>query len=143
MGLYKRGQVWWMRFTCDGRQVRRPTETADKKLAERIYHTVMGQIAEGKWFETDEDSRRTFLELAERYESREFQELKNPNSVKSYLKQLKEFFGPYPASKINPAVIEEFKQLRKDAGDQPSTIVRKLNILKRIFNLAKKRWLWV
>jgi len=143
MGLYRRGQVWWMRFSFNGRQIRRPTETADRKLAERIYHKVMGQIAEGKWFETDEASRRTFLELADRYEKREFQGLKSWKSVKSYLKQLKDFFGPYAVSQINPALIEDFKQQRIDAGDQPSTIVRKLNILKRIFNLAKKRWMWV
>ena len=36
MGLYKRGQVWWMRFSYRGKQIRRPTETGEKKLAERI-----------------------------------------------------------------------------------------------------------
>ena len=45
MGLFKRGQVWWMRFTFKGKQVRKPTETTDKKLAEKIYHKVMTQIA--------------------------------------------------------------------------------------------------
>ena len=41
MGLYKRGQVWWMRFTYKGKQHRVPTETKDKKLAEKIHRKVM------------------------------------------------------------------------------------------------------
>ncbi len=143
MGLYKRGQVWWMGFTYQGKRIKRSTETKDKKLAEKIHHKVMTQIAEGKWFDVDEGSKRTFLELAERYESTDFKELKSWQSVESYLKQIKEFFGPHTVSQINPALIEDFKQKRKSAGDQPSTIVRKLTILKRIFNLAKKRWMWV
>ena len=51
MALYERGEVWWMRFSYQGKQVRRSTETRDKKLAKRIYDKVLGQIAEGKWFE--------------------------------------------------------------------------------------------
>ncbi len=51
MGLYKRGTVWWMSFTHQGQQHRRSTETEDKKLAQRIFDKLKGEIAEGKWFE--------------------------------------------------------------------------------------------
>ena len=51
MGLFTRGQTWWMRFTYKGKQIRKSTETDDKKLAIRIYQKVMGEVAEGKWFE--------------------------------------------------------------------------------------------
>ena len=51
MGLYKRGSFWWMRFSFQGKQIRRSTETTDKKLAERIYHKVLGELAEGDWFD--------------------------------------------------------------------------------------------
>jgi integrase len=143
MGLYRRGQAWWMSFTYNGRQLRRPTETNDKKLAEKIYRKVMTQIAEGKWFDIDEGSQRTFEELVAKYEATEFKELKSWRSVESYLKQLKEFFGNRTLTSITPALIDEFKQKRKGEKDKPATIVRKLNILKRILNLAKKRWMWL
>src|SRR5215217_598700 len=67
MGLYKRGQVWWMRFTYQGRFVRKPTGTTDKKLAERIYHKVRGDIAQGRWFEAIPAEQKTFRELMARY----------------------------------------------------------------------------
>ena len=35
MALYKRNLVWWMRFRYQGRQIRRSTETTNKKQAER------------------------------------------------------------------------------------------------------------
>lgn len=67
MALFRRGQVWWMRFMYQGKQVRRSTEVTQKKLAERIYHKVMGQIAEGKWFERALGDDKTVAELLERY----------------------------------------------------------------------------
>ncbi len=50
MALFRRGQVWWMGFSYGGKQIRRSTEVSNKKLAEKIYHKVMTQIAEGKWY---------------------------------------------------------------------------------------------
>jgi hypothetical protein len=52
MGLVKRNNIWWMSFTFQGRQVRRSTETSDKKLAEAILSKVRVQIVEGKVLST-------------------------------------------------------------------------------------------
>ena len=52
MGLFKRKNVWWMRFTYKRRQIRRSTEMTEKKLAEQVYHTLRHQIAEGKSLES-------------------------------------------------------------------------------------------
>jgi len=143
MGLYKRGLVWWMRFTYNGEQIRRTTEATDKKLAERIYHKVINQIAEGKWFDVDEGKQRTFLELAEKYEYQVFRELKGWRYSISYLNQLKDFFGKYKLCEITPALIDDFKQMRKKQGVKPATINRQFKILQRMLNLAKKRWQWI
>ena len=66
MGLYKRGPVWWMRFTYNGTLTRKSTETVDRKLAERIYHSVLGKIAEGKWFDRLPGEDTTFRDMVER-----------------------------------------------------------------------------
>ena len=142
MGLFKRDKVWWMRFTHNGKQVRRSTETTNKKQAEKIHAKVITQIAEGKWFGTDEGEIRTFAELAEKYEAQELCKLKSRQTISSHVKNLKEFFGPYPLNKINPALIDDFKQMRK-ATVKPATINRQMNTFRRMLNLAKKRWLWL
>lgn len=143
MGLYKRGLVWWMRFTYKGQQVRKSTETTDKKLAERIYHKVINQIAEGKWFDVDEGSQRTFEELAEKYETQVFKELRSYKKNRCYVNQLRVFFGKYKLSEITPALIDDFRQMRKEQGVKPATINCQFSFLRRMFSLAKKRWMWI
>jgi len=54
MGLAKRGHTWWMSFMYQGQQVRRSTETTDKRLAEVILGKVKVQIIEGRFFEKPE-----------------------------------------------------------------------------------------
>lgn len=143
MALSKRGKVWYMSISHNGKQIRRSTETTNKGLAEKIHAKILTEITEGKWFDVYLGESKTFLELALKYEKEVFSELKSKESVYSYLNQLKDYFGKYKVSKINIAIIDEFKQMRKAKGVKPATINRQLNILKRIFNLAKKRWLWI
>ena len=63
MSLFKRGRTWWIRFTYKGKQTRKSTETNDKKLAERIYRKVLGEVAQGKWFERLPGEEMTFREM--------------------------------------------------------------------------------
>lgn len=145
MGIYKRSDSshWWMRITHDGKTFQKSTKTTNKKLATKIYCKVTTQIAEGTHFEVDEGKRRTFAELAIKYESQVFKELRQWEKSQSYLNQLKDFFGPYTLFEIQPPLIDDFKQMRKAKGVSKATINRQLNILKRMLRLAKKRWQWL
>ncbi|MEW6003662.1 MAG: hypothetical protein AB1638_13590 [Nitrospirota bacterium] len=108
MGLYKRGRVWWMSFVYQGRHHRKSTETDDKKLAQRIYDKLKGQIAEGKWFETQPGEEKTFREMMEKFQSEYFSNLASYSACKSYIKGLVAFFGDYTLSEITPRLISEF-----------------------------------
>ena len=67
MGLFRRGAIWWMSCTVGGKRIRRSTETADKKLAQRIFDKTKGEIAEGKWFERLPGEDYKFKHLMEKY----------------------------------------------------------------------------
>jgi hypothetical protein len=67
MGIYRRGQVWWIDFTYRGKRYRKSTETEDKKLAQRIYDKIKGEIAEGRWFEKLPGEEKTLREMMEKY----------------------------------------------------------------------------
>lgn len=72
--------------------------------------------------------------------------LKNSRVIRKnrcYLNQLREFFGKYILNDITPALIDDFKQKRKEDGVKSITINKQLSILRRMFNLAKKRWMWI
>lgn len=135
MGLYKRGRVWHMSFVYKGKRYRQSTETEDRKLAQRIYDKVRGEIAEGKWFDKAPGESKTFREIMElliNYAQ------KNCRS-KAYLsgaKTLNEFFKPYLLSEITPRLWKQFKDKREAQGIKPASINRDLAALKRAFSLA-------
>ena len=146
MGLYKRGSVWWMSFSHNGRQYRRSTETEDKKLAIRIFDKIKGELAEGKWFEKVPVENHTFGELMDKY----LQEHSSINKVaKSYVrdrgmaKRLRDFFGDILLSQISAKMISEYKIKRRGDGVSPRTINYELGLMSHAFSLAMKEWEWV
>jgi integrase len=146
MGLFRRGQVWWMRFTYQGKQVRRPTETTDRKLAEKIYHKVMTQIAEGKWFEKPIGEDKTVRELLDKYLKEHSARNKQPGSHERdqcMAKTVNRFFGDVPLASMSPKVISEYKVKRRDEGVGPGTVNRELALLSHAFNLAVREWEWM
>jgi len=145
MGLFRRGQAWWMRFTYQGKQIKKSTETDDKKLAQRIYDKVRGEVAERKWFERQPGEDRTFKEMMERY-MKEHSAKNRPGSHKRY-KSLKDhlvdFFGDLTLLEVTPSLIADYKVKRKDEGASPATINIEMSLMSHAFNLAIKEWEWV
>ena len=60
MGLYRRGTVWWMTFTYQGRQVRATTGQADRRAAEMILGETRRQLHDGAYHTRIEAHTRTF-----------------------------------------------------------------------------------
>ncbi len=144
MGLYKRGKVWWMSFTYNGHQYRRSCETTDKRLAEKIYHKVMTELIEGRYFEKLPGETKTFREMMEKY----MKEYSIPRKAsferdRTSLKHLLPFFGDYALLRITPKFINEYKIMRRQNGASSCSINRELALMKHAFNLAVKEWEWV
>jgi integrase len=141
MGLYKRGSVWWMRFTYRGKQIFKSTETEDKKQAQRIFDKVKFEIAEGKWFEKKPE--HSFKEMMDRYLEEHVSQKKSSRAYRGYVNNLLAFFdGNIPISEITPRMVNQFKMKRREKV-KPGTINRDLSILKNCFNIAMRQWEWV
>lgn len=146
MALYKRGTVWWMCFTYNGKQVRKPTETTDKKLAQRIYDKIKGEIAEGKWFQKPAGENITFREMMEKYLSDHSQINKAPSSYKrdkSLSDHLVGYFGDMYLTEISPKAIAEYKVMRRKAAASPKTVNNELILIGHAFTKAIREWEWV
>jgi hypothetical protein len=133
MGLFKRGQVWWMRFSFNGKQVRKPTETTDKKLAEKIHHKVMTQIAEGKWFEKPIGADKTLAELLDKYLKEHSTPNKAASTVKNdtaMVKEMKEFFGDVLLQDVTPSLISAYKTKCREKELAPATINHRRTLLR-------------
>jgi integrase len=136
MGLYKRGQVWWMSFIYKGRRDRRSTEATDKKLAQRIYDRLKGEIAEGKlpgiYFD-----QVTFDELAEDFlTDYRINKRDTLDKAERSVKYLEECFGAMRAADITTDKVKSYIKNRMDQGLSNASINRELAALKRMFHLA-------
>jgi integrase len=146
MGIYKRGEIWWMRFTYNGKQIRRSTETADKKLAQRIFDKIKGEVAEGKWFERLPGEDYTFGEVIEKYLAEYSALNKAPKSHKrdkSLAKHLLDHFRDFPVLEISSKDIVEYKTKRRGEDASPRTINYELALMSHAFNIALREWEWV
>jgi len=146
MALFRRNRVWWMGFSYCGKQVRRSTEVTDKKVAEKIYHKVMTQIAEGKWYEPARGADKTVKELLERYlqdHSAPNKAPKSHRSDRSVSLHLIRTFGDLTLRELRPSLIAAHKAKRRAEGAAAKTINIELGILSHAFQLAVKEWEWV
>lgn len=146
MGLYKRGQVWWMRFTHNGDVVKRSTETRDKKLADKVYCKVMTQITEGTWFERPLGEGITLREMLDKYLKEYSLRNKSKSSISSdgcMTKNLNRYLGDMYITDISPRAISDYKSRRREEGVSPKTVNNELVMLNHAFNLAMKEWEWV
>ncbi|MEI6610459.1 MAG: tyrosine-type recombinase/integrase [Deltaproteobacteria bacterium] len=146
MGLYKRRSVWWMSFSHHGEQLRRSTETEDKKLAIRIFDKLKGDIAEGKWFERLPGQDHTFRDLMKKY----LEEYSSVNKAKlshkrdkSLAAHLLKFFGDMYLIDIRAAMISDYKLERRTEGASPRTINYELTLMSHAFNIAIREWEWL
>lgn len=141
--MFKRGPVWWISFVHNGKRYRRSTETADKKLAQRIQDKVKGEVAEEKWFETLPGEEKTFRELMGKYLKEHASKKASAKNFFGYSKNLISFFGDSLLTEITPRVISQYKIKRWGDGVKPASINRELATMKKAFNLAMKEWEWV
>lgn len=142
MGLVKRGEMWWMSFVHEGRQIRRSTGTSDKRLAEAILGKIRGQIVEGRFFDKPKEESHTFEELMERYLTEHAARRANRQREQYCVNNLKAFFGNPDLRHITPKRIVTYKNNRFADGVKPATINRELTTLKKAFNLARREWEW-
>jgi integrase len=147
MGLYKRGRsgMWWMSFMYRGEQVKRSTETTNRKLAQRIFDKIKGEIAEEKWFEKLPGEDKTFKEMMEKYLSEHSARNKTQKSHirdKGISKHLLPSFGDLTIAEITPKLIAGYKTKRREEGVSPRTVNYELTLMGHAFNLAIKEWEW-
>ncbi len=144
MGLYKRKNVWWMAITYQGKQIRRSTETANKKLAESVLAKVKVRIIEGKFFDVLEEKDRTFEEMMNRYmvEQEKKKALSSHIRDRGSLGHLLPFFGEKVLSEITPKMIARYKAKRRQEEAAPATINKELGLMRHAFNIGIREWEW-
>ncbi len=146
MGLYKRGQIWWMRFTYNGRQEMKSTGTKNKALAKRIEAKLVTEIEEGRWFEKPVGADKTLRDLLKKYMEEHSALNKAQTSHirdKSLANHLLRYLGEYIVTDLSPRDVSSYKSTRRGEGAAPNTVNNELRLLSHAYNLALREWEWV
>ena len=140
MSIYRRGDVWWIRFTTpDGSRVRKSAGTTDKRAAQELHD----RLKQEAW-------RTGALEEKPRYtwEAAVVQWLKE-KSHKASLEKDKEIFrwvdrylGGRRLDRIDRAVLFEILEA-KAAEASPSTANRHMALVRAVIRRACEVWEWI
>lgn len=140
MSIFKRGEVWWIRFTTpDGQRVRRSAGTSDKQAAQELHDRLRAQA----WRKGNLDEKRKFT-----WEEAVLQWLKE-KSHKASLEKDKEIFcwvdkylGGRRLQDIDRTLL--FKILEaKQVEASKATANRHMALIRAVLRRACDVWEWI
>jgi len=145
MAVYKRGDVWWFKFSWKGELIRESTKQGNKRVAEQIESARKTQLAKGEVGIRDKKPVPTLARFAE-HDFLPFvrsTSVAKPRTVVFYENSVRNLMGYDKLVRpkmdaIASEVIAGFVAKRRGAGMQVSTINRDLATLRRMFHLAQE-----
>ena len=143
MGVYKRGRVWWYRFTWKGQAIRESTKQTNKRIAEQMEAAHKTSLAKGEVGLRDRKPAPTIRQFADG----DFLPFcrstfaTKPNTLGYYengAARLLEF-SPLADESLDTIAAEQiasYARKRLDRGLAVATVNRELQVLRRMFVLA-------
>lgn len=143
MAIYKRGRVWWYKFTWNGEPIRESTKQGNKRVAEQIESVRKGQLAKGEVGIRDRAPVPSLEEFAKRdflpYIETHFADKLSTRSYYSIQTTHLVAYKPLAASSletISREIIAGFVEKQRQAKYKVSSINRALQVLRRMLHLA-------
>lgn len=134
--LYKRGNMWWVKYYRSGRPIRESTGTDKEGEAKKFLKRREGDIASGRVV-IPRMERIRFENLAEDYlNDYRVNGKRSLDQAERNVRHLAEFFAGRRVVAISTADIRTYIDRRQKAGTANATINRELAALKRMFSLA-------
>jgi len=141
MSLYKRGGIWWIRFTTpDGRELRETTQTTDRRQAQEYHDNRKAEL--WRQVKLGDRPRYTWQQAVVRWLE------ENPHSrwlrdIQRHLRQADPLLGDLALDQIDRDVLDRLTRVRLTTGVAPATVNRLLAIVRAILNTARKEWGWL
>ena len=140
MALYKRNDIWWIRFTTpDGKRVRRSTKTTDKKAAQELHDRVkseawrsdkLGETPKKLW---DDAANKWLIETSHKADHKK---------DVGKLKWLDQHLGGMLLTDINRETIAKIAQIKSECAST-TTANRYSALIRAILRKAAYEWDWL
>ncbi len=143
MGVYKRGNLWWYRFTWKGKPIRESTKQSNKRVAEQMEAAHRTSLAKGEVGIRDRVPAATIRQFAVRdflpyCRSTFASKTKTLAYYENGTARLLEYstVADQSLDTITTEHIAGYARRRQDAGMKVATVNRELQVLRRMFALA-------
>src|SRR6266481_3600508 len=145
MAVYKRGKIWWYKFSWNGESVRESTKQSNKRTAEQMEATHKTSLAKGEVGLRDRKPAPTLKDFAEQdflpfVRSTSASKPRTVTFYETTVANLKGFgkLASLRLDAITAEILADFAAYRRENGMQVSTINRDLATVRRIFHLAQE-----
>lgn len=133
-GLFRRGKIWWLRYSGpDGKQRRESSGGSDFKAARRILLDRRREVSEGRDPAPEKIGRVTIQETAERYSAWAAGQQGWKRGKKYLVGKIVENFGDTLISRLSPSQVSRWLD---ETGWGPANRNRHLAALHHLFSKA-------
>jgi len=140
MGVFKRGDVWWIDFTTpNGQRVRESSGTDDRSKAQELHDRLKVRAWEEQRLGVKPD--RSWKEAAVRW-LKETSHKRSHDKDIAKLRWLDPYLGGLMMSQVTRDVIEKIAE-RKAGESSPANANRYLALIRSILRRARDDWEWV
>ncbi len=135
-GIYKRGNVYWIRYTgAEGKTRYESSKSGSIKVAEKLLVQRKNDVMEGK-APVKLIKNYTFNELSVEYHGWAERQKSYQKSKVYLITQLTRTFGNLPLKRFNSMLLEQYQTEKLKSGNKASTVNRLLSTLSHMLTKA-------
>lgn len=142
MSLYRRGNIWWVRFTTPrGQRVCKSAKTANRQLAQEYHDRLKADYWRAS--KLGEKPRRKWEEAVERWlTEKQGEKVTLRDDIYHLRRAHAGLYGRY-LDEIDRDVLDALTQSRVSDGVSNATVNRMLEVVRAILRRAEREWGWL
>jgi integrase len=135
--IYRRGKVWWIKYSVEGRRRRESSHSERDADAIKLLQRRVKEAARDRRRDPVAENRVTMAQLFDGLVADYAANGRRSSATLAFrLAPLREVFGQDKARAVTSSRIVQYAKDRRDAGRKPATVNRELASLRRAFALA-------
>jgi site-specific recombinase XerD len=142
MGIYKKGNIYWMIKQFNGKKVERSLDTSIKRIAEERYSKIVSGIIDGSYFQKPKDFTISYLigrYMEDRVTTKASTTLERDHSIREHIIN---YFGSYLLAEVTPEMVSDYRRKRYAEKKTIATVNRELTFLRNAYNVAIRHYKW-
>ncbi len=135
--IYRRGRVWWIKWSTDGKRRRESSKSERDTDAIKLLRRRIDEAARDRRRDPVAENRVTMAQLFDALVADYTANGRRSSATLAFrLAPLRDAFGQDKARAVTAARIAEYAKARLAAGRKPATVNRELAALRRAFTIA-------